>query len=112
MINDSDQTRHGTTFDCSIGLVGVDRISTGMSAGGRLESVLDHLARAHQDATSLQERMSVLQTCLFTTFPEQAIKRITADLLHHCKLQMYQQVKLLCFVAIEPSSAVIDCIRH
>ena len=61
-------------------------------AGSRLVSVIEHLARAHGEQTSFQERMGVLQASLYMSLPNDAIKRLMQDLLQYCKIQLRQEV--------------------
>lgn len=63
-------------------------------AGGRLLSVLQHLARSHGANTSLQERCGILQASLHLVAAELSIKRLATELLRHCKYKALAEVLL------------------
>lgn len=58
----------------------------------RLSSVLQHLARSHRDDASFEERVGVLQASLFFAVQDLPVKRLAAELLHTCKLQLFSKV--------------------
>ena len=64
-----------------------------MASGGRLLSVLQHLAHSHSKETSMKERCGVLQASLHLVAAELSIKRLSTELLRHSKLKLLSEVK-------------------
>ena len=63
-----------------------------MAAGGRLVSVLQHLARSHGKQTSLRERCGVLQASLHLAAAELSIKKLAIELIRHSKYKLLSEV--------------------
>ena len=65
-----------------------------MATGGRLLSVLQHLAKSHRKEASMNERCGVLQASLHLVAAELSIKRLSTELLRHSKLKLLSEVIL------------------